>query len=314
MEMRFLKDKSVVVTGGAGFLGGSVVRELKSRGANRIYIPRSRHYDLRSRDDIVRLLDGTEPDYLLHLAATVGGISANRAQPGLFFYENAIMGIQLLEEARKAGVDKTLVVGTICSYPYETPVPFRESNLWEGYPEPTNAPYGMAKKMLLVQAQAYREQYGMNTIYLMPVNLYGPGDNFDPKASHVIPALIRKFVEAKENGADSIVAWGSGLATREFLYVDDAAMGIVQALLHYDGPEPVNLGSGSEISILELANMIKNLVGYEGDILWDLNQPDGQLKRRLDTSRAHREFGFQASTPFQDGLHRTIEWFEANRP
>ena len=309
----FWAGKSVVVTGGAGFLGRAVVRRIRERGADKIFVPRSADYDLRSRENVLRLLDDAAPDYLVHLAAVVGGIGANRANPGTFFYDNAIMGIQLLEEARRAGVAKTLVVGTICSYPNDTPVPFSEVDLWAGYPEVTNAPYGLAKKMLLVQSQAYREQYGTNIVYVLPVNLYGPGENFDPESSHVIPALIRKFVEARDRGDASVTAWGTGSPTREFLYVDDAAEGIALAMERYDKPDPVNLGSGEEISIRDLASKIRGMVGFEGRVEWDTGKPDGQPRRRLDTSRAREEFGFVAATPFDVGLRNMIDWFEANR-
>ena len=313
--MRSLADRSIVVTGGAGFLGRSVVAQLKAHGANNIHVPRSREYDLREQRGVRRLLDETMPEYLLHLAATVGGIGANRANPGSYFYENAVMGIHLLEEARKSEVGKVVVIGTVCAYPGDTPVPFRESALWDGYPEPTNAPYGIAKRMLLVQAQAYRQQYGMNIIYLMPVNLYGPGDNFDPVTSHVIPALIRKCVEAKKNGDDYIEVWGTGVANREFLYVDDAAEGVVKAMLRYDGAGPVNLGSGEEVSIADLASMVKETVGYRGDIRWDASKPDGQLRRGLDVSLAEELFEFKAHTGLKEGLQRTLDWYtlhEAN--
>ena len=308
--MGFWDNHSTVVTGGAGFLGTSVVAKLRARGAEPVYVPRSRDYDLRDRDAVVRMMEDYRPDYLIHLAAVVGGIGANRANPGKFFYDNAIMGIQLLEEARRFGIHKTLVVGTICAYPKYTKVPFREDDLWEGYPEETNAPYGLAKKMLLVQAQAYREQYGMNIIYLLPVNLYGPGDNFDLESSHVIPALLRKFVEARESGEEYVTAWGTGKPTREFLYVDDAAEGILLAMERYDKQEPVNLGSSEEVSVRELTAKIRELVGFKGDVKWDPSMPDGQPRRRLDTTLARQEFGFEAGTQLDVGLRRTAEWFE----
>lgn len=303
--------KSILVTGGAGFLGQRVVRTLQMRGARHIFVPRSAEFDLREKDAINRALDWAKPDVVIHLAAVVGGIGANREHPGSFFYDNAIMGIQLLEQARQAGVEKFVTMGTVCAYPKHTPVPFREEELWNGYPEETNAPYGLAKKMLLVQGQAYREQYGFNTIYLLPVNLYGPGDNFDLQTSHVIPALIRKIVEANERDDDHIVAWGTGLASREFLYVDDAAEGIVLATERYDGPEPVNLGSGREITIRELVETVARLCGFAGEIRWDTSQPDGQPRRMLDTSRAKRLFDFEAETGFEAGLHATISWYLA---
>ncbi len=309
----FWSGRSVMVTGGAGFLGTHVVRELKRRGAARVFVPRSHEYDLRERDAIVRALDRSRPDVVIHLAAVVGGIGANRAHPGRFFYDNAIMSIQLMEEARRAGVAKFVALGTVCAYPKFTPVPFREDDLWNGYPEETNAPYGLAKKMLLVQAQAYRQQYGFNAIYLLPVNLYGPGDNFDPESSHVIPALIRKIVEAQERGADHIVAWGTGAASREFLYVADAAEGIALAAERYDGAAPVNLGAGREITINELAETIARLCGFTGEIRWDTSQPDGQPRRMLDTSRARDLFGFEARTGFEEGLRRTITWYRGVR-
>ena len=311
--MGYWDGRSTVVTGGAGFLGEVVVDRLRARGAERVFVPRSSEYDLRDRDAIVGMLDDARPDYIIHLAAVAGGIGANRANPGKFFYDNAIMGIQLLEEARKFGVEKTLVVGTICSYPSDTPVPFSEEDLWDGYPEVTNAPYGLAKKMLLVQAQAYREQYGTNIVYLMPVNLYGPADNFDLESSHVIPALIRKFVEARDNGDRIVIAWGTGRPTREFLYVDDAAEGILLGMERYDKPDPVNLGSSEEISIRDLTTTIRRLVGFEGEVKWDPTRPDGQPRRKLDTSLAREEFGFVAGTPFDVGLRNTVEWFEQNR-
>lgn len=312
-DAAFWSSKSVMVTGGAGFLGSHVVAELRRRGATRIFVPRSAEYDLRREADIRRALQRAEPDIVIHLAAVVGGIGANRREPGRFFYDNAIMGIQLMEQARLAGVAKFVSVGTVCAYPKLTPVPFREEDLWNGYPEETNAPYGLAKKMLLVQGQAYRQQYGFNAIYLLPVNLYGPGDNFDPERSHVIPALIRKFLEAKERGAREVVAWGTGSASREFLYVEDAAEGIALAAERYDGAEPVNLGSGREITIRELAGIIAKLVGFSGEIRWDTSQPDGQPRRRLDTSRAKALFGFEARTPFEEGLRRTIAWYRGVR-
>ena len=281
------------------------------RGARHIFVPRSAEFDLREKDAINRALDWAKPDVVIHLAAVVGGIGANREHPGSFFYDNAIMGIQLLEQARQAGVEKFVTMGTVCAYPKHTPVPFREEEIWNGYPEETNAPYGLAKKMLLVQGQAYREQYGFNTIYLLPVNLYGPGDNFDLQTSHVIPALIRKIVEANERDDDHIVAWGTGLASREFLYVDDAAEGIVLATERYDGPEPVNLGSGREITIRELVETVARLCGFAGEIRWDTSQPDGQPRRMLDTSRAKRLFDFEAETGFEAGLHATISWYLA---
>jgi len=302
-----------MVTGGGGFLGSAVVNRLRAAGATEIFVPRSRDYDLRTMEGVDRALADGRPDVVIHLAAVVGGIGANRDNPGRFFYENAIMGIQLMEAARLAGVDKFVQVGTVCSYPKFTPVPFREEDLWNGYPEETNAPYGLAKKMLLVQAQAYRAQYGFDAIYLIPVNLYGPGDNVDPASSHVIPALIRKCVEARAAGADHIDVWGTGAASREFLYVDDAAEGIVLATERYDGAEPVNLGVGAEITIRELVTLIARLTRFEGELRWDPSKPDGQPRRALDTSRARERFGFVAGTSFENGLQRTIEWYEAHR-
>src|SRR5437016_4904760 len=303
----------VVVTGGAGFLGSFVVEALHARGCREISVPRSRDYDLRESDDIARLYDRTRPQVVVHLAAVVGGIGANRANPGRFFYDNAIMGLQLMEYARRLGVEKFIAIGTICAYPKVTPVPFKEEDLWNGYPEETNAPYGLAKKMLLVQAQAYRQQYGFNAIYLLPVNLYGPGDNFDPETSHVIPAVIKKCMDAVDSEAREVVLWGTGKPTREFLYVDDAAEAVVLAAERYNGPDPVNVGYGSEISIKDLALLIAGLTGFSGSILWDTTKPDGQPKRSLDVSKAERLFGFRAQVSFQDGLRRTIDWYKAVR-
>jgi GDP-L-fucose synthase len=307
--MSFWADKRVVVTGGAGFLGRSVVAALHAHGASQIVVPRKAQYDLRTQDAILRLLDDAQPEIIIHLAAVVGGIGANREHPAEFFYENLMMGTQLLHEAYRAGVRKFVTIGTVCAYPKFTPVPFSENDLWIGYPEETNAPYGLAKKMLLVQGQAYRQQYGFNAIYLLPTNLYGPGDNFDLHSSHVIPALIRKFIEARARGEAEVVAWGTGSPTREFLYVDDAAEGIVLAAERYDGDEPVNLGSGFEISIRDLTHLIAELVGYDGAVVWDSSKPDGQPRRALDTSRAANAFGFRATTQFREGLTRTIEWY-----
>ena len=306
----FWAGRRVMVTGGGGFLGSAVVPRLQQAGATEIFVPRSRDYDLRTRNDIDRALADGNPDLVIHLAAVVGGIGANRENPGRFFYENAIMGIELMERARLAGVGKFVQIGTVCSYPKFTPVPFREDDLWNGYPEETNAPYGLAKKMLLVQGQAYRQQYGFAVIHLIPVNLYGPGDNFDPSSSHVIPALIKKCVDAREAGLDHIEVWGTGSASREFLYVSDAAEGIVLAAERYDGSEPVNLGVGHEITIRELVEMIARLTRYEGEIRWDPSKPDGQPRRALDTSRAREQFGFVATTDFEAGVSRTIEWYE----
>jgi len=311
--MRFEDGTEVLVTGGAGFLGSSLVRTLEQHGLTKenIRVPRSRDLDLRRWEDCVAAVEGV--DLVIHLAAKVGGIGYNMANPGSLFYDNAVMGIQLMEAARQAGVEKFVAVGTICAYPKFTPVPFREEDLWNGYPEETNAPYGLAKKMLLVQAQAYRQQYGFNAIYLLPVNLYGPGDNFDPASSHVIPALIKKFVEAVETGAESVEVWGTGAASREFLYVDDAAEGIALAAERYDRPDPVNLGAGFEITIRDLATLIADLTGFTGEIVWDTAKPDGQPRRCLAVSRAEQEFGFRAKTGFKDGLRATIEWYRNKR-
>ena len=305
-----LVDKRIVVTGGAGFLGTHLIRRLQQMGCRNIFVPIHTDYDLTRIDAVERLFAEHRPEVVIHLAAVVGGIGANRAKPGRFFYDNAIMGIQLIEAARRHGVEKTVVLGTICAYPKFTPVPFREEDLWNGYPEETNAPYGIAKKALLVQCQAYREKYGMNAVFLLPVNLYGPGDNFDLESSHVIPALIRKCVEAVEKGRDEIVLWGDGSPTREFLYVEDAAEGIVLAAERYDKPDPVNLGSGMEISIRDLAASVASMSGFSGRITWDPTKPKGQPRRSLDVSRAEREFGFRATTPFDFGLRKTIEWYQ----
>jgi len=307
--MTFQDGMTVLVTGGAGFLGSALVRTLKEHGLaeENIRAPRSRDLDLRRWENCVAAVQ--DVDLVIHLAAKVGGIGYNMANPGSLFYDNAIMGIQLMEAARQAGVEKFVAVGTICAYPKFTPVPFREEDLWDGYPEETNAPYGLAKKMLLVQAQAYRQQYGFNAIYLLPVNLYGPGNNFNPTSSHVIPALIKKFVEAVETGAESVEVWGTGSASREFLYVDDAAEGIALAAERYDRPDPVNLGAGFEITIRDLATLIADLTDFAGEIVWDTAKPDGQPRRCLDVSRAEREFGFRAKTSFEDGLKATVEWY-----
>jgi GDP-L-fucose synthase len=296
-----------MVTGGGGFLGQAVVRRLQAGGADSIFVPRSKDYDLRTKDGIDRALADGRPQLIIHLAAVVGGIGANRENPGRFFYENAIMGIQMMEQARLAGVEKFVTIGTVCAYPKFTPVPFKEDDLWNGYPEETNAPYGLAKRMLLVQGQAYRQQYGFNSIYLLPVNLYGPDDNFDPRSSHVIPALIKKCVDAIDSGADHIDVWGTGTASREFLYVDDAAEAIVLAAERYDGAEPVNLGTGAEITIRQLVELIVEVTGFTGEIRWDPTKPDGQPRRALDTSRARERFGFVATTGFDEGLRQTIK-------
>jgi GDP-L-fucose synthase len=310
---RDLRGKRISVTGGGGFLGRVVVDKLRERGCDEVHAVRKRDYDLVKGEDVERLYAEARPDIVIHLAAVVGGIGANRENPGRYFYENLMMGAQLIEGARLAGVEKFLQVGTICAYPKFTPVPFREEDLWNGYPEETNAPYGIAKKALLVQCQAYRDQYGMNAVYLLPVNLYGPADNFDPNTSHVIPALIKKFVDAVNAGAHAVEVWGTGSATREFLYVDDAAEGIVLATERYDGREPVNLGAGREISIRKLAELIAAETGFEGEIVWDASKPDGQPRRALDTTRAAELFGFRARTDFLEGLRRTIEWYRTPR-
>ena len=311
-EQDFWGEKRVVVTGGAGFLGSFVVDKLRARGCQTIIVPRSAEYDLRDHDAIVRLYETARPDLVLHLAAVVGGIGANQENPGRFFYDNAIMGIQLIEIARQMGVKKFVATGTICAYPKFTPIPFREDDLWNGYPEETNAPYGLAKKMMLTQLQAYRAQYGFRGIFLLPVNLYGPRDNFDLHTSHVIPALIRKCVEAKAAGRSEIVLWGDGTPTREFLYVEDAAEGLLLAAERYDGDLPINLGTGEEIAIANLATVIADEVGFEGKIIWDSSKPNGQPRRCLDVTRAKELFGFEAAHDLRHGLSKTVAWFKEN--
>lgn len=307
--MSYWSDKDILVTGGAGFLGSTLTRRILDEGAqiSRIRTPRSAELDLRMWENCVKAVK--DVDMVIHLAARVGGIGFNRKYPGMLFYDNAVMGIQLMEAARQQGVDKFVVVGTVCAYPKFAPVPFKEDDIWNGYPEETNAPYGLAKKMLLVQSQAYRQEYGFNSIYLLPVNLYGPGDNFDPDSSHVIPALIKKFVEAVRTGSKSVDVWGTGKASREFIYVDDAARGIALAAERYDKPEPVNIGSGIEISISRLVEIITKLTGFEGTVNWDASKPDGQPRRCLDVSRARQEFGFKAEMDFEEGLRRTVDWY-----
>lgn len=311
--MSWLKTKRILVTGGAGFLGKHVVKKLEEKGCKEIFVPRSKDYNLVAMEAVKRLYQEAKPDIVIHLAARVGGIGANMKQPGSFFYENLMMGVQMMEQGRLFGVEKFVAIGTICAYPKFTPVPFKEEDLWSGYPEETNAPYGLAKKMFLVQSQAYRRQYGFNSIYLLPVNLYGPGDNFDPDFSHVIPALIKKVFDARGKGERSVVVWGSGNPTREFLYVEDAADGVVLATEKYNKADPINLGAGFEISVKELAGLICELANFDGKIEWDLSKPDGQPRRCLDTSKAKEEFGFEARTDFREGLRRTIEWYEKER-
>jgi len=308
--MSFWRDKKVVVTGGAGFLGRAVVRELKGKKCGSVFVVRRKDFDLRNESAIKRLLKKTKPDIIIHLAAVVGGIGANRANPGRFFYDNLTMGVQLMEQARLAKVKKVVLAGTICAYPKFTKVPFKEADLWNGYPEETNAPYGLAKKMLLVQSQAYRQQYGFNSIFFLPVNLYGPGDNFSPDSSHVIPALIKKCVDAIRQNKKSITVWGTGKATREFLYVDDAARAVVLAAQKYNKSEPMNIGAGFEISIKDLVSLIVTLTGFKGKVVWDRSQPDGQPRRCLDVSRARKEIGFKATTDFKTGLRKTIDWYK----
>ncbi|MCS7228016.1 MAG: GDP-L-fucose synthase [Endomicrobia bacterium] len=308
--MNFFENKRVLVTGGAGFLGSFVVDKLKDKGCKNIFIPRSKDYDLVDINAVKKVYEDAKPDIVIHLAARVGGIGANRANPGKFFYENLMMGVQMMEVGRQRGIEKFVAIGTICAYPKYTPIPFKEENLWNGYPEETNAPYGLAKKMLLVQAQAYRQQYGFNAIYLLPVNLYGPKDNFDLETSHVIPALIRKCITAIRENKNEIVVWGTGNVSREFLYVEDAAEAIVLATEKYNKPDPVNIGSGQEITIKELVNLIAKLTGFKGKIIWDTTKPDGQPRRCLDTTKAYKEFGFKAKTSLEDGLQKTIEWYK----
>jgi len=311
--MSWLTSKRITVTGGAGFLGTQVVKKLRELGCQNIFIPRSKDYNLVDNEAVKRLYRDSKPDIVIHLAAKVGGIGANRENPGKFFYENSIMGVQMMEQGRLFELEKFVVIGTICAYPKFTPVLFKEEDLWNGYPEETNAPYGLAKKMLLVQSQAYRQQYDFNSVYLLQVNLYGPGDNFDPESSHVIPALIKKCVDAIENNENEIVVWGTGKPTREFLYVEDAAEGIVLAAERYNKSAPINLGSGFEISIKDLVGLIAKLTGFKGRIIWDTSKPDGQPRRHLDISKAEKEFGFKAQTPFEKGLIKTVEWYKQQR-
>lgn len=308
-----MKNKRICITGGKGFLGKHLVKKFEQRNYKNIFVADVDTFDLRSLDDVKKVYTDIKPDIVIHLAARVGGIGANREHPGEFFYDNLTMGVFLLDQAYQHKIDKFVALGTICCYPKFTPVPFKEDDIWNGYPEETNAPYGLAKKMLLVQSQAYRQQYNFNSIFLMPVNLYGPGDNFDPESSHVIPALIKKVYDAKENNDDHITVWGTGKATREFLYIEDCAEAIVLATEKYNKPDPVNVGAGFEISIKDLIQLIVNLMEFKGDIKWDATKPDGQPRRMLDISRAKEEFGFRASTPFEKGLKRTIEWYVAER-
>jgi len=309
----FFEDRRVVVTGGAGFLGGYVTEGLRKRGCRNILVPKIEDYDLVRAQDITRMYEDMRPDIVIHLAAVVGGIGANREHPGEFFYKNLMMGVQLIEQGRQRGIEKFVAIGTVCAYPKHTPVPFKEEDLWCGYPEETNAPYGLAKKMLLVQSQAYRREYGFNSIFLLPVNLYGPGDNFDVHTSHVIPALIKKCVDAIDGGQDYIECWGSGNVSREFVYAADVAEGILLATEKYNSAEPVNIGSGYEIRIRELAEKIAKLTGFDGEVWWDSSKPDGQPRRRLDVSRAREHFGFEAKMPFDEGLRATIDWYRASR-
>lgn len=308
----FFGNRRIIVTGGAGFLGTHLVKKLKQSGCKNIFIPKIEDYDLVKMEDVKRMYKDSKPDMVIHLAAVVGGIGANRENPGKFFYDNLMMGVQLMEAARQNGIKKFVALGTICCYPKFTSVPFKEEDLWNGYPEETNAPYGLAKKMLLVQSQAYRQQYGFNSVFLMPVNLYGPGDNFNPQSSHVIPALIKKCFDAVKENKDEIVVWGTGKATREFLYVEDCAEGIILATEKYNKPDPVNLGAGFEISIKYLVELIAKLTDFKGKIVWDSTKPDGQSRRCLDTTKAEKEFGFKNKTSFENGLKKTIEWYKRN--
>jgi GDP-L-fucose synthase len=312
-ENNFWKNKRVCVTGGAGFLGTHLIKNIKNRGATDIFVPKIEDYNLVEVSDVKRMLEDAKPDLIIHLAAHVGGIGANREHPAEFFYDNLMMGVQLIHEAWKRNVEKFVAIGTVCAYPKFTPVPFREDDIWNGYPEETNAPYGLAKKMLLTQSQSYRQQYGYNSIFLIPVNLYGPGDNFKPESSHVIPALIKKCVEAVDHGDKEVVIWGDGSPTREFIYVEDAAEGIASATEKYNGSEPVNIGSGNEISIKNLAELIASLTGFRGKLVWDTSKPNGQPRRGLDVSRAEKYFGFKAKMTFEEGLRRTIDWYLKNK-
>lgn len=311
--MAFWVNKVVTVTGGAGFLGSYVAKKLKEKGCKNIFIPRSKGYDLVNREACKKLYEDSRPDILIHLAAVVGGIGINQKNPGMFFYKNLMMGAQLMEEGRLFGLQKFVALGTVCAYPKHTSIPFKEEELWNGYPEETNAPYGLAKKMMLVQSQAYRQQYGFNSIFILPANLYGPGDNFDPDLSHVIPALIKKCIDAIEHNGSEVVVWGTGKATREFLYVEDAAEGVVLAAERYNKSDPVNLGAGFEISIKDLVQLIAKLTGFKGKIIWDPSKPDGQPRRMLDTTKAFKEFGFKARMPLEEGLRLTIEWYVSTK-